>query len=63
MMKAGRILHDGPPETVFTADNLKQVFDLDAQVIREPLAGRPVCVPIKRTVAETASFTSPVVTA
>jgi iron complex transport system ATP-binding protein len=63
MMKAGRILHDGPPETVFTADNLKQVFDLDAQVIREPLAGRPVCVPVKRTVAETASFTSPVVMA
>lgn len=63
MMKAGRILHDGPPETVFTADNLKQVFDLDAQVIREPLAGRPVCVPVKRTVAETASFTSSAATA
>ncbi|EDM46821.1 ABC transporter ATP-binding protein [Marinobacter algicola] len=62
MMKAGRILHDGPPETVFTADNLKQVFDLDAQVIREPLAGRPVCVPVKRTVAETASFASSVAT-
>ena len=62
MMRAGRILHDGPPETVFTADNLKQVFDLDAQVIREPLAGRPVCVPVKRTVAETASFTSSVAT-
>ena len=62
MMKAGRILHDGPPETVFTADNLKQVFDLDAQVIREPLAGRPVCVPVKRTVAETASFNSSVAT-
>jgi len=48
MMKAGRILHDGTPEAVFTADNLKQVFDLNAQVIREPLAGRPVCVPVKR---------------
>lgn len=48
MMKAGRILHDGTPEEVFTADNLKQVFDLDAQVIREPVAGRPVCVPVKR---------------
>ncbi|WP_420390053.1 ABC transporter ATP-binding protein [Marinobacter sp.] len=63
MMKAGRILHDGPPETVFTADNLKQVFDLDAQVIREPLAGRPVCVPVKRTVAEATAFTSSVATA
>lgn len=51
MMKAGRILHDGTPEAVFTADNLKQVFDLDAQVIREPLAGRPVCVPVKRAQA------------
>jgi len=52
MMKAGRILHDGTPEAVFTADNLKQVFDLDAQVIREPLAGRPVCVPVKRALGE-----------
>ena len=40
----------------------QQVFDLDAQVIREPLAGRPVCVPVKRTVAETASFNSSVAT-
>lgn len=54
MMKAGRILHDGTPEAVFTADNLKQVFDLDAQVIREPLAGRPVCVPVKRAQAGSA---------
>ncbi|MEP1215569.1 MAG: ABC transporter ATP-binding protein [Marinobacter sp.] len=54
MMKAGRILHDGTPEAVFTADNLKQVFDLDAQVIREPLAGRPVCVPVKRALAGSA---------
>ena len=52
MMKAGRILHDGTPEAVFTADNLKQEFDLDAQVIREPLAGRPVCVPVKRALEE-----------
>lgn len=52
MMKAGRILHDGTPEAVFTADNLKQVFDLNAQVIREPLAGRPVCVPVKRALGK-----------
>lgn len=52
MMKAGRILHDGTPEAVFTADNLKQVFDLNAQVICEPLAGRPVCVPVKRALGK-----------
>ena len=58
MMKAGRIMHDGTPEEVFTADNLKQVFDLDAAVIREPVAGRPVCVPIKRATADNAVVSS-----
>ena len=58
MMKAGRIMHDGTPEEVFTADNLKQVFDLEAAVIREPVAGRPVCVPIKRATADNAVVSS-----
>lgn len=62
MMKEGRILHDGLPEKVFTADNLKQVFDLDAQIIVEPLAGRPVCVPVKRTTPEHDSFRPSVAT-
>ncbi|QPP51074.1 MULTISPECIES: hypothetical protein [Halomonadaceae] len=41
----GSIEHSGPPEAVFTAANLKQVFDLDADVIRAPNTGRPVCIP------------------
>ena len=47
MMKAGKILHSGAPEEVFTAANLKEVFDLDAQILHEPTSGRPVCVPVK----------------
>jgi iron complex transport system ATP-binding protein len=45
MMRDGRIEHSGPPEAVFTAANLKQVFDLDAEVMRAPNTGRPVCIP------------------
>ncbi|MDR5867380.1 ABC transporter ATP-binding protein [Halomonas koreensis] len=45
MMRDGRILRQGPPGEVFSADNLKKVFDLDANVIHEPRTGSPVCVP------------------
>ncbi len=45
MMRDGRIEQYGPPEAVFTAANLKAVFDLDAEVMRAPSTGRPICVP------------------
>lgn len=45
MMRDGQIVTSGAPSEVFTAANLKRVFDLDAQVIQDPETGRPVCVP------------------
>lgn len=45
MMRDGRILECGSPEDVFTSDNLKKVFELDASVIRDPHSGSLVCVP------------------
>jgi iron complex transport system ATP-binding protein len=45
MMKDGRIVCTGAPDTVFTAERLKQVFDLDANVLHDPMTGRLVCVP------------------
>lgn len=45
MMRDGRIEHSGLPEAVFTTGNLKQVFDLDADVMLAPNTGRPVCIP------------------
>lgn len=45
MMRDGRIEHSGSPEAVFTTTHLKQVFDLDAHVIRDPNTQRLVCVP------------------
>ncbi|WP_064697917.1 ABC transporter ATP-binding protein [Halomonas caseinilytica] len=45
MMRDGAILHQGAPRDVFTAANLKAVFDLDANVIHDPHSRRLVCVP------------------
>jgi iron complex transport system ATP-binding protein len=46
MMRDGRILTSGAPREVFTADNLKRVFDLDAHVMVDPESGKPLCVPL-----------------
>lgn len=45
MMKQGQIVCAGSPDVIFTADRLKQVFDLDASVLRDPASGKLVCVP------------------
>lgn len=45
MMREGKIACAGLPEDVFTAAQLKEVFDLDAHVIHDPVTGRLVCVP------------------
>lgn len=46
MMKQGRIVCSGAPETTFTAEQLKTVFDLEAHVTRDAMTGHLVCVPI-----------------
>ncbi|SEE57775.1 ABC transporter ATP-binding protein [Pseudomonas kilonensis] len=45
MMREGRVLAQGAPAKVFTRDNLKAVFDLDAHIITDPYSGDPLCVP------------------
>lgn len=48
MMRDGKIITSGASRDVFTATNLKHVFDLDAHVIHDPESGSPICVPYKR---------------
>ncbi len=48
MMREGQIVTRGAPEEVFTATNLKHVFDLDAHVLEDPETGSPICVPHKK---------------
>jgi iron complex transport system ATP-binding protein len=47
MMRAGRIVCAGVPEAVFTAANIRTVFDLDANVLRDPSSGRLFCMPTR----------------
>lgn len=56
MMKDGKIVASGQPDDIFTAERLKHVFDLDANVLRDPASGRLVCVPFgaRRRVTEAA---------
>ena len=47
-MRDGRIVADGRPEEVLTTELLRRVFELDAQVITDPVAGTPLVVPVGR---------------
>ena len=48
MMCKGNVLAQGSPVQVFTEDNLRQVFDLDAHIITDPYSGDLLCVPKTR---------------
>ncbi len=45
-MRDGAIAADGPPGDVLTEQLLADVFDLDAKVIEDPVAGTPLVVPV-----------------
>lgn len=47
MMRDGKIITSGAPNEIFTAANLKRVFDLNAHVLHDPVSNSPVCVPHK----------------
>ncbi|MFE3183889.1 ABC transporter ATP-binding protein [Streptomyces violascens] len=44
-MKAGRIVAEGRPEDVVTADLVREVFGLDSVVVPDPVTGSPLVVP------------------
>jgi len=48
-MKAGRIVAEGAPADVITPTIVAEVFDLDCEVIADPLAGTPLVVPRPRS--------------
>ncbi len=47
-MRAGRIIAQGAPYEVLTEPLLREVFELDAQVLTDPVAGTPLVVPVGR---------------
>ena len=46
MMKEGEIYTQGKVKDVFTKDNLKTVFNLEANIITDPFHGTPLALPI-----------------
>ena len=45
-MRDGRIVTEGPPDDVVTADLVADVFDLPSRVIPDPVTGTPLVIPI-----------------
>ncbi|MFJ6570050.1 ABC transporter ATP-binding protein [Streptomyces sp. NPDC091292] len=44
-MKSGRIVAEGPPSDVVTADLVREVFGLECVVVPDPVTGSPLVVP------------------
>ena len=47
-MRDGRVVASGAPAEVLTSELLAEVFDLDAQVVTDPVAGTPMVIPVGR---------------
>ncbi|GAA1318626.1 ABC transporter ATP-binding protein [Leucobacter albus] len=58
-MRDGRVVAEGPPESVITSELLRSVFDLEALVIPDPETGRPLIVPRDRRARGTGSCSGP----
>ncbi|MDJ0726374.1 MAG: ABC transporter ATP-binding protein [Prochloraceae cyanobacterium] len=47
-IKQGRIYAEGAPEQIMTVNMVQDVFNLDCQIVPDPIAGTPMCIPIGR---------------
>jgi iron complex transport system ATP-binding protein len=47
-MKDGALVATGTPDEVLTEDLLAAVFDLEARIVPDPVAGTPMVVPVRR---------------
>jgi len=47
-LREGSILAQGTPQEVMTSDQIHAVFDLETQVIEDPITGTPMCIPLRR---------------
>lgn len=44
----GHIVSQGSPQKVMTSDTIRSVFDLETQIITDPIMNTPMCIPIGR---------------
>lgn len=43
-VKKGKIVCQGTAHEVMTKENLREIFNIDAEIVNEPKSGRPVCI-------------------
>jgi len=48
LLKAGRVLADGPTERVLNVDSIRTLYGVEADVAKHPRAGHLTVVPIGR---------------
>ena len=58
VMHAGRIVTQGPPTEVFTAEMLRDVFGLEAEILADPRTGLPIVVPLSSSANPAAAVIS-----
>ncbi|TCQ04280.1 iron complex transport system ATP-binding protein [Rhizobium sp. PP-F2F-G36] len=46
MLKEGKVIAAGSPDSVISAETITDVFKVKTLVIRDPVAGTPLCVPL-----------------
>ncbi|HSD00881.1 MAG TPA: hypothetical protein VLB81_00810, partial [Gaiellales bacterium] len=44
-LRDGRLVASGPPRDVMTSELIREVFDLDALVVPDPVSGAPIVLP------------------
>ena len=47
-MRQGRIVAQGTPEVVVTAETVREVFGIDSRILTDPVTGTPLLVPVGR---------------
>jgi len=47
-MKDGRLIAQGKPKEVISKPLMREVFDLDAEIIADPVSGEPFVIPVGR---------------
>ena len=44
-MKEGKVIAAGCPDQIVTPGLIREVFDLDAEIVRDPVSGKPLALP------------------
>lgn len=58
-MAEGQIEAEGDPETVITVENVRRVFGLETQIVRDPVSDTPLVIPVGRAHARSATESTP----